>query len=571
MSQDHFSEVTSQSWISRLGSAFKGIVVGLVLFIVGFPVLFWNEGRAVREAKGIAEGVAAVVAADAVKPDPANNGKLVHLTGLATTEDTLSDSDFGVSAGAIKLRREVRMFQWKETEKSEKRTKMGGGTETVTTYDYSREWAADRIDSGRFKQPEGHANPEPAFASRTWTASRVALGGYVLPEGLVAKINAYQAIPTASPSSAPTSAPTTAAALPAGKFLVRDGGYYRGADPAQPQVGDLKISFASVAPLTVSTIARQAGTTLEPYTTAQGTTINYLETGTRSAVEMFAAAEARNRMFTWLLRLGGFLAMFIGLAMIFAPLGVVADVLPFLGGLVRAGTGIVAFLIALPCALLTIGIAWLVYRPVLGIGLLAIAAAAKPPRTSSTCAARPSRPTRPRISAPSATPRTTTRTKSTSATITLAPTPATCTTAAAVPGEAWTPSLAILLATPLYLWNFAPHPFRPQPGQSAVMWIPDVLLWAMLLVLELIGAVIKPFALMIRLFANMIAGHLVLAVFITFIPVTAGILSQIMTGVPITILSLLIRMLELFVAFLQAYIFTFLTTLFIASAVAPEH
>ena len=38
-----------------------------------------------------------------------------------------------------------------------------------------------------------------------------------------------------------------------------------------------------------------------------------------------------------------------------------------------------------------------------------------------------------------------------------------------------------------------------------------------------------------------------------------------------TVLSLLIRMLELFVAFLQAYIFTFLTTLFIASAVAPEH
>ena len=41
--------------------------------------------------------------------------------------------------------------------------------------------------------------------------------------------------------------------------------------------------------------------------------------------------------------------------------------------------------------------------------------------------------------------------------------------------------------------------------------------------------------------------------------------------IPVTILSLLIRVLELFVSFLQAYIFTFLTTLFIASAVAPEH
>jgi F-type H+-transporting ATPase subunit a len=76
---------------------------------------------------------------------------------------------------------------------------------------------------------------------------------------------------------------------------------------------------------------------------------------------------------------------------------------------------------------------------------------------------------------------------------------------------------------------------------------------------------------MIRLFANMIAGHIVLAALVLLIPVTAGIAAQIGVGVPVTVLSLLIRMLELFVAFLQAYIFTFLTTLFIASAVAPEH
>jgi len=133
------------------------------------------------------------------------------------------------------------------------------------------------------------------------------------------------------------------------------------------------------------------------------------------------------------------------------------------------------------------------------------------------------------------------------------------------------PIAAIVLATPLYLWNFAPHPFRPRHGESALMWIPDVFIWFMLLVLELIGAVIKPFALMIRLFANMIAGHLVLAVLVGFIPVTLGILAQIGVGIPVTALSLLIRVLELFVAFLQAYIFMFLTTLFIASAVAPEH
>ena len=130
---------------------------------------------------------------------------------------------------------------------------------------------------------------------------------------------------------------------------------------------------------------------------------------------------------------------------------------------------------------------------------------------------------------------------------------------------------AVGLAVPLYFWNFAPHPFKPGPGESPIKWIPDIIVWALLLVLELVGALIKPFALMIRLFANMIAGHIVLAALILLIPVTAGAVAHLGVGIPVVLLSLLISILELFVAFLQAYIFTFLTTLFIASAVAPEH
>ena len=137
------------------------------------------------------------------------------------------------------------------------------------------------------------------------------------------------------------------------------------------------------------------------------------------------------------------------------------------------------------------------------------------------------------------------------------------------------PVAAVLSAVPLYFWNFAPHPFRPEPGTSGLaligLWAADLVMWFILLVLELLGALIKPFSLTIRLFANMIGGHIVLAALILMIPVSAGLLSQVGFGIPITFLSLVIRCLELFVAFLQAYIFTFLVTLFIASAVAPEH
>jgi F0F1-type ATP synthase membrane subunit a len=137
------------------------------------------------------------------------------------------------------------------------------------------------------------------------------------------------------------------------------------------------------------------------------------------------------------------------------------------------------------------------------------------------------------------------------------------------------PVAALLMAIPLYLWNFAPHPFKPDKNATGIkrvgLWMVDLPLWAFLLLLELFGALIKPFSLTIRLFANMIGGHIVLAALILMIPVTAGIVHQVGYGLPITFLSIVIRCLELFVSFLQAYIFTFLVTLFIASSVAPEH
>ena len=83
----------------------------------------------------------------------------------------------------------------------------------------------------------------------------------------------------------------------------------------------------------------------------------------------------------------------------------------------------------------------------------------------------------------------------------------------------------------------------------------------------MIGALVKPFALCMRLFANMVAGHVVLAVLISLIVGVPAVLGQFAVGIPLGLMHLAIQILELFVAVLQAYIFTFLTTLFIASAV----
>lgn len=186
-------------------------------------------------------------------------------------------------------------------------------------------------------------------------------------------------------------------------------------------------------------------------------------------------------------------------------------------------------------------------------------------------------------------------------------------------------ALALIAAPGIYVWNFAPHVFtvegrkgRPGLAMKLVMaplfavelfleyrlfgealdmpdifqWIgaalgvlyafsagglrpldfADAGMWGFLFALEVIGAAVKPFALCIRLFANMVAGHIVLASILALLPpfvaLSAGYVAM---SLPVVIGCVLLSCLELFVAFLQAYIFMFLTTIFVGAAVHPEH
>jgi F-type H+-transporting ATPase subunit a len=84
---------------------------------------------------------------------------------------------------------------------------------------------------------------------------------------------------------------------------------------------------------------------------------------------------------------------------------------------------------------------------------------------------------------------------------------------------------------------------------------------------EILGQFTKPFALCIRLYANMTAGHLVILSFLALIFVMKTFVI-----VPVSIgFALFINILEIFIAFLQAYIFTMLTALFMGMSLHPEH
>ena len=368
MSEDSFSTTSSTGWFSRIGDSIKGVLFGLVLIVVSVPVLFFNEGRAVKTRKTLDQGAKQVVTVSPESPDPTKDGKLVYFSGEAVTEGTLEDTQFKVSAEALKLRRSVEYYQWEEDVKTETKKKLGGDEETVKTYNYNKKWTSSPINSSNFERQAGHENSSPAVEGNSWAASPITVGEFTLSSGLVGQIDNF----TSLSSGGETELPETIA----GKKVKLEGStFYLGENSGSPVVGDVRVTHQVALPGEVSVVAAQAGNVLEPFIADAGGQIEMLETGKHSVVSMFEAAQQSNKVMTWILRGVGAVLMFFGFSMVFRPLSVLADVLPIAGDIVGVGTGLIAFLLAVVISFFVIAVAWISYRPLIGIPLVVVAVA----------------------------------------------------------------------------------------------------------------------------------------------------------------------------------------------------
>jgi F-type H+-transporting ATPase subunit a len=100
-----------------------------------------------------------------------------------------------------------------------------------------------------------------------------------------------------------------------------------------------------------------------------------------------------------------------------------------------------------------------------------------------------------------------------------------------------------------------------------------LLVLPIMIVVEVLGMFTKPFALMVRLFANMLAGHMVITCLLMLIPLVAKVSVGLgIVVIPVSIgLALFIMFLEVLVAFIQAYVFTLLSAIFIGMYAHPSH
>ncbi|MDO4703274.1 TMEM43 family protein [Tannerella sp.] len=376
-----YTKTTTTGYGQRLSGSLKGIVGGLVMFMAGTCLLWWNEGRAVKTAKAIDEAQSVAVHVDDVSSaDPSINGKLIHASAFADTKDTLSDGIFGVRELAIQLNRTVEYYQWVEETKTEKRDKIGGGQETVTTYTYEAKWVDSPVKSSDFEDPQyrGENFVLTKVENQNQLAPTVTFGGYTLPDFLKRQISGVKPVQVNMTEDQIAQWNNEVRkqiniADDTEMVHVKDNVVYFGKSPNSPHVGDVRVTIHKVLPADVSLIAKVNGLTFEDYVAKNGESFSRIEMGTISAENMFQHAHDENNMLTWILRLVGLLLVVGGLKAMFSIVTTLLKVLPFLANIADAGIGIVCGVLGFVWSLLVIGIAWLVFRPVIGIALLVVA------------------------------------------------------------------------------------------------------------------------------------------------------------------------------------------------------
>jgi hypothetical protein len=342
---DQFVRVTRTSWLGNIMNSFVGVLIGIILFVVAFPVLWFNEGRT-----NMATVAKSSVSVNGASVDQSAEGKQVAVAGTLASDQLLGDTPYFQPGAYIQLNRNAEMYAWVEKKESETKKEVGGSSTTKTTYTYEKQWTSSPENSNSFEVSAGHTNPSMAVKSDTFVVSSAKVGVYSidpaeisLPSAAEIKLNADN---TAGADNQKL----------AGTYLFMGTGSID-----NPQLGDIRISYRGVpAGINVTAFGKQQGSALVPYVTRNNDRLyRVFQTDREGAI---AQMNTEYQVIGWILRLVGFLLMWIGLSMCFGPINAVLDVLPFLGSASRFLIGIVALPIALVLSIITIVISVLAHN-----------------------------------------------------------------------------------------------------------------------------------------------------------------------------------------------------------------
>ncbi|MBR1620170.1 hypothetical protein IJ674_09800 [bacterium] len=263
--------------------------IAIIVLLIGFSVFCINEFYNHRKAE-IANFVENnVIEVDANNIDRENNLKLISASAPIITHDILNDG-FTHAVKTIVLERKVKMFQWDERVKDDKRV-------------YEKKWSQDPINTKNFED-KTYVNPPFPVESKTTYSTSAMFGQYHIAEEQLKQVNAeddYMGL------------------FPKAGYTILKNQYFNGKDIKNPQVGDVLITYRytkSGEPFSI--IGQQNGDTIVPMP-YKLTPIYIQYKGDLSTEQMIKRFKSDNFVTTNIVRLVGLLILIFGIVLLLNP------------------------------------------------------------------------------------------------------------------------------------------------------------------------------------------------------------------------------------------------------------
>ncbi|EGR29091.1 transmembrane protein 43, putative [Ichthyophthirius multifiliis] len=376
-------------------SIVSDLVFGILIFISAFPLLWYNERGYAKTKQFLKKWLKKCIQIDSMQIDPQFENVLVFTQGETKTNDILIDGDFNIQINnCIKIKRKCQIYCWQEYKHSRR---ISNNYEEIY-YTHNIDWRNEFIDSQYFHENIGHQNYKQdwLYDSKVIYAPNVFFGTFKLSEkqkemcenSEIIRMNQqqYQGHKQIQ--------------------IIQDYIYFRKI-PNQNSCGDFRVQFTKCTCGESTIIAKQHQNTFEvfhPGDYNEGDThfgdaqccsccfsicefcrflnqavdeINWIKEKHISKEEFFNEKLQSQEFKTWLIRLCGYLLLVFGIFLMLSPIYKLLYWFPFVGKFLGTIGSLICLLVglivAIPPAIIVIGLAWLFYRKEIGIPLLTIA------------------------------------------------------------------------------------------------------------------------------------------------------------------------------------------------------
>jgi hypothetical protein len=334
--------------------SYVGVISSIGLILFGIILIWRNETTANVDAYTYPPEFSHLIRIQSDRVDPNNEGRLVYTTGLAESHEVLTDPLTGLSLKAIRLSRDVEMYQWKEVKKR------GGAGEPELSYMAS--WSMFQIPSEKFADPN-HKNPAMPFHRKQFTAKEVRVGAFRPGGNLLANSLPLENV----------TVDETAVQMVSNQFKnvkSHQNSLYLGEDPTHPRVGDVRIRYRAIRDKVISIIGVQHGNGFIPFVPQKNLEFLFIAQGRIAPEAILGVGQQGNVKRIWFMRLIASVMIWGGVSSLLALIYSVSNPFSMKTMIEKNGYSIVGAVISLPLIFYAEGFSMLTTAPATAIFFL---------------------------------------------------------------------------------------------------------------------------------------------------------------------------------------------------------